>query len=84
MAMNVYCECSIGHVLCKLAQGLRYIWPDPEYTLPGEPAMTYRRYQLGPRPLVALFKQWCRPIATKGTIGTFLFGYRLMAQDAHD
>ncbi len=66
----------------KLAQGLRYIWPDPEYALPGEPAMTYRRYQLGPRPLVALFKQSCRPIATKETIGAFLFGLRLMALDS--
>ena len=82
IAMNVYSDCSIGHVLRKLAQGLRYIWPDPEYSLPGEPAMTYRRYQLGPRPLVALFKHCCRPIATKETIGAFLFGYRLMALDS--
>ena len=84
IAMNVYCDCSIGHVLRKLAQGLRYIWPDPEYPLPGEPAMTYRRYQLGPRPLVALFKHCYLPIATKQTIGAFLFGYRLMAEDAYD
>ena len=82
IAMNVYNEYSIGHVLRKLAQGLRYIWPDPEYALPGEPAITYRRYQLGPRPLVALFKHCCRPIATKQTIGAFLFGYRLMALDS--
>lgn len=76
MDMNVYCECSIGHVLHKLVQGLRYIWPDPENGLPGEPAIGYRRYQLGPRPLVALFKHCCRPIATRATIGAFLFGSR--------
>jgi hypothetical protein len=44
--------------------------------------MTYRRYQLGPRPLVALFKECCHPIATKETIGAFLFGLRLMAIDS--
>lgn len=44
IATNVYSECSIGYVLRKLAQGLRYIWPDPAYALPGEPAMTFRRY----------------------------------------
>jgi hypothetical protein len=84
IAMNVSCDCSIGQGLRKLAQGLRSIWPDPEYALPGEPAMTYRRSQLGPRPLVALFKHCCRPIATKEPIGAFLFGYRLMAEDAYD
>ena len=82
IAMNLYTDCSMGYVLHKLAQGLRYLWPDPEYPLPGDNAITYRRYQLGPRPLVALFKHCCRPIATQHTIGAFLFGLRLMALDS--
>ena len=84
IAMNLYTNCSLGHVLRKVAQGLRYIWPGAEYLLPGDNAITYRRYQLGPRPLVALFKECCRPLATPETVGAFLFGLRLMAEDAHD
>lgn len=82
IAMNLFTDCSLGHVLRKLVQGLRYIWPDPDYALPGDNAITYRRYQLGPRPLVALFKQCCHPMATKETPGAFLFGLRLMALDS--
>ena len=65
-----------------MAQGLRYIWPGAEYPLPGDNAITYRRYQVGPRPLVALFKECCRPLATPETVGAFLFGLRLMALDS--
>ena len=82
IAMNLFTDCSLGYVLRKLAQGLRYIWPDPDYALPGDNAITYRRYQLGPRPLVALFKQCCHPIATRETPGAFRFGLRLMAIDS--
>jgi len=71
IAMNVDSECSIGHVLCKLAQGLRYIWPDPEYTLPGEPAMTYRRYQLGPRPKVGFVQTMLSPHRDQGNHRNF-------------
>jgi len=81
IAMNIYTHLSIGHVMRKMAQGLRFIWPDPTYRLPKDNAITYRRYQLGARPLVALFHRVCRPMATERTRGAFLFGLRLMAID---
>lgn len=79
--LNIYTTCSIGDVLEKMAQGLRYIWPDPDYLVPNDSAISYRRYQVGARPLVALFHQVCQPLATPATSGAFLFGLRLMALD---
>ncbi len=32
IAMNIYSTVSIAHVLRKVAQGLRFIWPDPALT----------------------------------------------------
>jgi len=32
--MNPVTDVSIDHAFRKLAQGVRYIWPDPEYPLP--------------------------------------------------
>ena len=81
IAMNLYSRASIGEVLRKMAQGLRYIWPDHDYALPKDSAISQRRYQLGPRPLVALFRRVCHPLATAQTPGAFLFGLRLMAID---
>ena len=81
ITMNIYTHLSMGHVMRKLAQGLRFIWRDPEYRPPGASALSYRRYQLGARPVVALFHRVCRPMATPETPGAFLFGLRLMAID---
>ena len=39
------------------------------------------RYRLGARPVAALFRAVCRPLATAATRGAFLFGRRLMALD---
>jgi hypothetical protein len=79
--INIYTSDSIADVLEKMAQGLRYIWPDPDYLVPNASAITYRRYQLGARPLVALFHQVCQTLASPDTPGAFLFGLRLMAID---
>ncbi|NJN99871.1 MAG: IS4 family transposase [Anaerolineales bacterium] len=79
--MNLYTADSIGAVLEKMAQGLRYIWPDPDYQVPNASAVSYRRDQVGARPVVALFHQVCRPLAEPDTPGAFLFGLRLMALD---
>jgi hypothetical protein len=79
--LNIYTTCSMGAVLEKMAQGLRYIWPDPDYVVPRDSALSYRRYQVGARPLVALFQQVCQPLAAPATPGAFLFGLRLMALD---
>jgi hypothetical protein len=81
IALHLYPDRAVGAVFQKLAQGLRFIWPDPDYEVPGDSALSYRRYQLGARPLVALFQQVCQPRATPATRGAFLFGLRLMAID---
>lgn len=81
IAMNLYPRVSIGAVLRKIAQGLRYIWPDDEYEVAKDSAISARRYQLGARPLVALFQRLCHPLATPETAGAFLFGLRLVAID---
>jgi hypothetical protein len=81
IALHLFPTVAISGVFRKLARGLRLLWPDPEVPLPSDSALAYRRQQLGARPLVALFKQVCRPIATSQTRGAFLFGLRLMAID---
>jgi hypothetical protein len=81
IAMNIYTRLSIGHVMRKIAQGVRFIWSDPSYRLPKDSAIAYRRYQLNARPLVTLFHRVCRPMTTPETPGAFLFGLRLMAID---
>jgi hypothetical protein len=81
IGMGLYSHLSIGKVLVQLAKGLRYIWPDPNYPVAKDSAISYRRYQLGARPMVELFRRICRPIATTETSGAFLFGLRLMAID---
>ena len=79
--INIYTTDAIGAVLEKIAQGLRYIWPDPDYQVANASAISYRRYQVGARPMVALFQQVCQPLATLDTPGAFMFGLRLMALD---
>jgi hypothetical protein len=81
IAMNLFCHLSIAHVLKKIAQGLRYVCPDPDHKVAGKGAICYRRYQLGARPLAALFRRVCHPLATSDTPGAYLFGRRLMAMD---
>jgi len=81
VGMNLYPFLSIGHVMQKMARGLRFIWPNPEYDVVKDSALSYRRYQVTPKVMVRLFQQICRPIATPKTKGAFLFGLRLMALD---
>jgi hypothetical protein len=81
IALHLYPTVSIAGVLRKLARGLRFIWPDPSISLPTDSAIAYRRSQLGARPIVALFKQVCQPLATPDTRGAFVFGLRAMAVD---
>jgi hypothetical protein len=81
IAMNLYAQDALGAVLQRITSGLRLLWPEPEPALPRDSALVYRRYQLGARPLAALFRRVCRPIATKDTPGAFLFDLRLMALD---
>lgn len=82
IAMGLLPSLSIPHVLQKMAQGLRYVWPDPAISLPGASALSYRRQQLGVEPLRQLFEQVCQSRATQQTPGAFRFGLRLMAIDS--
>src|SRR5690606_31435145 len=81
ITMSLYRHLAIGHVIRRLAQGLRFLWPDPTYTVPGASAFSYRRYQLGVSTMQALFKQLARPLARREPPGAFLFERRLMALD---
>lgn len=77
IGMGLFPALRIGNVMNKLAKGLRYIWEDPDIAIPGDSALSYRRDQLGARPIVELFRRICRPIATPETPGAFLFGLRV-------
>jgi len=81
VAANLYTDRSFPHVLEKLVHASRLFGPEPDFRLPGANAICYRRYQLGAKPVVSLFHQICRPVATPKTPGAFLFGLRLMALD---
>lgn len=81
VGMNIYPYLSIGHVIQKLTRGLRFIWPDADYDVPRDSALSYRRYQLGAPVMARLFHHICRPIATPETKGAFCFGLRTMAID---
>src|SRR5215467_11931624 len=47
IALHLFSRSSIAHVFQHLIRGLRFLWPDPLYQLPGNAALSYRRYQLG-------------------------------------
>ena len=64
---NIYPYLSIGHVIQKMTRGLRFIWPDADYDIPKDSALSYRRYQLGAPVMASLFHHICRPIATPET-----------------
>src|SRR5579875_1556031 len=81
IAMALYGHLALGAVVRKVAQGLRFIWPDPTIVVAGAPALVYRRYQLGAAPLRDLYARVARPLATPQTPGAFRYGLRLVALD---
>jgi hypothetical protein len=86
IAMSLYADLAIEAAFAKLCQGLRLLWPDEATylsVLPTKSALSYRRQQLGVRPLRCLFHRVCRPLAVPATRGAFLQGLRLMAIDGH-
>jgi hypothetical protein len=78
IAMNLSTRRTLGHVLRKAAHGLRFIWPDPPYRVPGASAVVYRRSHCGAPPLV-VDERLARALATPHTPGAFRIGVRLMA-----
>ncbi len=87
IAMNLYATTGLGQVFAHLVSGLRWLWPHPEAWRVSAGALCHARARVGARPLVALFKQVCRPLATRAsatapaTPGAFLGNWRLMALD---
>lgn len=81
IAMNLYTPVAISAVIRTLLKSLRLLWPLADPVVPSDSAFTYRRYQLGARPLVDLFHTVCQPMTTPATPGAFLFGLRVMALD---
>ncbi len=81
IVMHLHSHLSMGAAMRKASKGLRYIWPNPDAEFAGASALSYRRYQLGARPMVSLFHRICQPMATAETPGAFLFVLRLMAID---
>ena len=80
IAMHLFGRMRLGEVLATLCHTARLARPGYE-PVAGDAAITYRRQQLGVRPLVALCRQLCRPLATPTTPGAFLGPWRLMAID---
>ncbi len=81
IAMGLFTNLGLESVLIKMVKGLRYIWPGEDYETAKRSAISQARYRLGARPMVELFHRVCKPIATEGTPGAFLFGLRLMGID---
>lgn len=81
LAMGLWAREALPVVLQKLTHGLRLFWPDPDLALASKGAISQARSRLGARPVVALFRQVCRPLATPRTPGAFLCGLRLVAID---
>ncbi len=74
--MGLYAGEALPHVLRRI---LGPVAAGPGGATAG--ALCQARYRLGARPVVALFRAACRPLATPATPGAFLFGRRLMALD---
>ncbi len=81
IAMNVFTEEALDAVLAKLLQGPRFLRPADDLVRASASAISQRRQQLGVRPMQALFREVCQPLATPTTPEAFLWGFRLMAID---
>ncbi len=75
--MNFYADEALPHVLRR---GAGY-WGVADTCIATAGALCQARYRLGVGPVVALFRQLCRPLATPATPGAFRFGRRLLALD---
>jgi hypothetical protein len=76
--MNMYAEEALPHVLRRVAG----YWGAGGALLATAGALCQARYRLGARPVVALFRRICRPLATAATPGAFLVGRRMLALDS--
>lgn len=82
IAMNLFTQDALEDVLRKLVQGSHFLRRGIGVSAAQASAICQRRQQLGLDPLVRLFHETCRPLATPATLDAFLFGLRLMALDS--
>lgn len=80
VAMNWYAADPLPEVFRRLVLGLRGRWPASARRA-SKAGLCQARQRLGARPLAALFRRVCQPLATAATPGAFLFGRRLVAAD---
>lgn len=80
IVMHLAPRVRLSEVLETLCHTARLARPRHE-PVAGDAAITNRRRQLGIRPLVALVRQLCRPLATPATVGAYLGTLRLMTVD---
>jgi hypothetical protein len=81
IAMHLYVQEPMYYVFEKISAAWMRCETSKQTQAPGASALVYRRYQLGARPLFALFHRICRPLASASTQGSFLFGLKLLAID---
>jgi len=87
IAMNLYASTCLGQVFAHVVSGLRWLWPHPTAWQVSTGALCHARARIGARPLVALFKAVCQPLATPetperpATPGAFFGKWRLLALD---
>lgn len=81
IAVSLHAHLAVEDVLKRLWRASAFVWPAAPPSAPGRSAFCSRRRSLGVRPLAALFRRACRPLATPLTPGAFRFGLRLVAID---
>lgn len=80
IALFLYPATDLATVLALLLLPQRCTTGSPSPA--GKGSISRARYRWGPRPLAALMRQVCRPLATPTTPGAMLFGSRTVAFDA--
>jgi hypothetical protein len=83
IAMGLFFNESYDEVMRRLVGNLRKLgsWVD-DWQVPTASAITQARQRLGAEPMQALFERAAVPLASAGTKGARLAGWRLMAVDA--
>ncbi len=81
IAMHVFSEVSLKYVLMRLVHGTRLLSGQGAQATANKSAISEARYRLGSEVLERLFRQVCRPIATRATVGAFAYGLRVVALD---
>src|SRR5581483_1155177 len=69
-------------VLAFLLTGLRLRWPSLQPRVASKSGISRARRRWGTRPIIALFRTVCQPLATPQDPGAFRFGLHVMAIDS--